>query len=394
MKIKNQFAICIILFSIILVFIAASVAVTEQQVAQINAKEQVAGNIEQGASSLNSIAVNYFLLQEDLQLSQWQTTLSSLSSDLSTLKPNNPQQQTLASNVDQDLHRLNASFADVVSYLQSAPRNVSVRIDPAFQTRWSSVANQSQTLASDSSQLSSSLDSQGHQTNDTNVTLIVSLVVVFGAFLATIYLMVFRRTLKSVANLQKGINTIGSGNLDYAIKIEGQNEITDLSNSFNQMTTNLKIVTASKTDLEKAQASLRESEQRWATTLASIGDAVIATDVLGKVVFMNGVAEEVTGWTMREASLKPVKEIFNIINEHTRKEVEDPVSKVLEKGLIVGLANHTVLIRKDGKDVPIDDSGAPIKDKDGATTGVVLIFRDIAERKKAEEATRTAGFTY
>ena len=386
MKIKNQFAICIVVFSIILVFIAASVANTEETVSKINAQERVAGNIEQGASSLNSISINYFLYQEDLQLSQWQTAFSSLYNDLSNLKLNNQQQQALASNVGGDLQRLNASFVDIVSYLQTAPRNVSIRIDPAFQIRWSSLAVQSQTLASDASQLSSSLDDQGHQTNDTNIILIVTLVAVFGAFLATIYLMVFRRTLKSVANLQKGINTIGSGNLDYAIKIEGQNEITELSNSFNQMTTNLKTVTASKTDLEQAQGLLRESEQRWATTLASIGDAVIATDVLGKVVFMNGVAEEVTGWTMSEAFLKPVKEVFNIINEQSRKEVEDPVSKVLEKGTIVGLANHTVLIRKDGKDVPIDDSGAPIKGKDGKTTGIVLIFREITERKKAEAA--------
>ena len=154
------------------------------------------------------------------------------------------------------------------------------------------------------------------------------------------------------------------------------------------MTSNLKTVTASKTDLEQAQASLRESEQRWATTLASIGDAVIATDTSGKIMFMNGVAEELTGWALSEALKRPVKEIFNIVNEQTRKEVEDPVSKVLEKGVIVGLANHTVLIRKDKTEAPIDDSGAPIKDKDDKTTGVVLIFRDITERKKAEEAMR------
>ena len=159
------------------------------------------------------------------------------------------------------------------------------------------------------------------------------------------------------------------------------------------MTANLKTVTASKTDLEKAQASLRESEQRWATTLASIGDAVIATDTSGKIMFMNGEAEELTGWKLSEASQKPVKKSFNIVNEQTRLEVENPIEKVLREGIVVGLANHTVLIRKDGSEVPIDDSGAPIKDKDGKTTGVVLIFRDITERKKAEEEiARLASF--
>ena len=81
-----------------------------------------------------------------------------------------------------------------------------------------------------------------------------------------------------------------------------------------------------------------------------------------------------------------MKTVFNIVNEQTRLEVENPIDKVLREGMVVGLANHTVLIRKDGTEVPIDDSGAPIKDKDGKTTGVVLVFRDITERKKAEEA--------
>jgi PAS domain S-box-containing protein len=369
-----------------LLVIAASVANAEQQVAQLSAQEAISSNIERGASSLNSISVDYFLYQEDLQISKWQTQFSSLSSDLSNLKLSNTQQQILVNNTARDLQTLNTLFGDLTAYLQSAPRNVSVRIDPAFQIRWSNMALQSLTLASDAAQLSHSLDNQAHQVNETNNLLIVSLVVTFGALLATIYLMVFRRTLKSVAELQTGIDTIGSGNLEYVIKTKRADEISELSQSFNKMTTNLKEVTASKTDLEQAQASLRASEQRWSTTLASIGDAVISTDLSGNIMFMNGVAEELTGWKLSEASQKEVKEIFNIVNEQSRLEVEDPVSKVLEKGMIVGLANHTVLIKKDKAEIPIDDSGAPIKDKDGKTTGVVLIFRDITERKKAEEA--------
>jgi PAS domain S-box-containing protein len=140
------------------------------------------------------------------------------------------------------------------------------------------------------------------------------------------------------------------------------------------------------TNRKKAEEALRESEQRWATTLASIGDAVIATDTSGKIMFMNSEAEKLTGWKLHDATQKPVKTVFNIVNEQTRLDVENPIHKVLEKGIVVGLANHTVLIRKDSSEIPIDDSGAPIKNKDGKTTGVVLIFRDISERKKAEEA--------
>jgi PAS domain S-box-containing protein len=138
-------------------------------------------------------------------------------------------------------------------------------------------------------------------------------------------------------------------------------------------------------DLEKASQALYISEQRWSTTLDSIGDAVIATDLVGRVTFMNAVATELTGWSITEASGKPVQEVFRIINEKSRKTVDDPVSKVIAKGKVVGLANHTILIRKDKKEMAIDDSAAPIKDKHGKIIGVVLIFRDITERRKTEE---------
>ncbi|HEY5812488.1 MAG TPA: ATP-binding protein, partial [Terrimicrobiaceae bacterium] len=121
-----------------------------------------------------------------------------------------------------------------------------------------------------------------------------------------------------------------------------------------------------------------------AVTLASIGDAVIITDVKGRITFLNPVAEQLTGWTPQEAQDRPCAEVFRIINEHTRSPVPSPVEKVLANGAIVGLANHTVLIRKDSSEVPIDDSGAPICEADGTVRGVVLIFRDFTAHKEFE----------
>jgi PAS domain S-box-containing protein len=141
-------------------------------------------------------------------------------------------------------------------------------------------------------------------------------------------------------------------------------------------------------ELIKVNETLQESEKRWATTLTSIGDAVIATDEGGRIRFMNAVAEGLTGWTLSEASQKPVKQVFKIINENTRLEVEDPVAKVIETGMICSLANHTLLVRKDGTEVAIDDSGAPIRNETGKIMGVVLVFRDISERRCAEEGLR------
>ena len=129
----------------------------------------------------------------------------------------------------------------------------------------------------------------------------------------------------------------------------------------------------------------RETET-FEVTLKCIGDAVIVTDVTGRVTFLNPVAEQVTGWSMADARNQPFEKIFHIVNEHTGKPVEHPVAKVLETGGIVGLANHTILIARDGRHVPIDDSGSPVRLANGKLVGIVVVFRDVSERKAAEHA--------
>ncbi len=147
------------------------------------------------------------------------------------------------------------------------------------------------------------------------------------------------------------------------------------------------------TERKQYEEAVKESEQRWLTTLASIGDAVIATDNEGRITFMNPVAEKLTGWPLGEVKLQPVAKVFHIINEQTRQTAENPVAKVLEEGLVVGLANHTVLIGKSGVEIPIDDSGAPIMAGNGKVAGVVLVFRDITESKKTQaEIAHLASF--
>lgn len=132
------------------------------------------------------------------------------------------------------------------------------------------------------------------------------------------------------------------------------------------------------------QSRLVESEERLRVTLRSIGDAVIATDADGRVVFMNPVAELLTGWTTTDAHGRPLDEVFVIANETSRATVENPVTRVLREGITVGLANHTVLFARDGREIPIDDSAAPIRDGNRAIMGVVLVFRDVAERRRLE----------
>ncbi len=139
---------------------------------------------------------------------------------------------------------------------------------------------------------------------------------------------------------------------------------------------------------EKYANELAARAEWFRTTLTSIGDAVIATDRSGIVTFLNSVAEKLTGRRLSEATGRPIGEIFPIFNEVTRKRVVDPVKKVIELGAVVGLANHTVLENKDGSLIPIDDSAAPIRNERDELIGVVLVFRDISERRRAEDESR------
>lgn len=135
---------------------------------------------------------------------------------------------------------------------------------------------------------------------------------------------------------------------------------------------------------QTAERIIAEREELLRITFASIGDGVITTDPQGNVESMNAVSQVLTGWTQQEAQGQPLTRIFKIINEQSRLTVENPVQKALREGRIVGLANHTILISKQGTERSIDDSAAPIRDTQGRILGVVLIFRDISDRREAE----------
>ena len=119
--------------------------------------------------------------------------------------------------------------------------------------------------------------------------------------------------------------------------------------------------------------------------LDSIGDGVIAADANSRVTYLNRVAEQMTGWSLSEAQGKPLEAVFQIVNEDTHAKVENPALRALREGIIFGLANHTLLINRDGTEIPIDDSGAPIQDESGTVVGAVLVFREITERRRAEK---------
>ena len=145
------------------------------------------------------------------------------------------------------------------------------------------------------------------------------------------------------------------------------------------------VIRSTNSRQQRLTTEIEHSHGILKTTFVSIGDAVITTDAKGYITFLNPVAQALTGWSSDDAMGKSLAVVFHIVNEHTRAVVESPVAKVLENGQVVGLANHTVLLAKDGREIPIDDSGAPIRNGSGQMLGVVLVFRDITERRRAED---------
>ena len=139
--------------------------------------------------------------------------------------------------------------------------------------------------------------------------------------------------------------------------------------------------------IERLGTKLLQSEERWTATLGSIGDAVIATDSEARVTFLNSVAAKLTGWQLEEARNQPLQDVFKIINEQTGLGADDEVLRVLEERQILTVTNNVALIARDGREIPVEHSAAPILARGGKVIGVVLVFRDVAERRREQEAT-------
>jgi PAS domain S-box-containing protein len=166
-------------------------------------------------------------------------------------------------------------------------------------------------------------------------------------------------------------------------------------NELKQLNTELEEKVKQRTqELYQAKLSLEEKEERLATTLESIGDGVIATDTMGRVISMNSVAETMCGIKLKDAKNQPLSEVFRIVNAYSRQPTEDPVKKVLKTGAVVGLANHTVLLALDDQEYQIADSAAPILNRKGETTGVVLVFSDVTKNYAQAESLRLSEKKY
>jgi len=205
-----------------------------------------------------------------------------------------------------------------------------------------------------------------------------SLWLVFAGVTLTVVILliwVVRVQLKPIATLTEISAEMAQGNLERRIQITRKDEVGILADHFNRM----------QNEIKQTIESLRRSEKKLSTTLNSIGDAVISTDVEMRITRMNPNAEKLTGWSSEEAIAQPLAAVLRLVNEKTREPVEDPAKAVLDTGKIVTLSNDTLLLAKNGSEHPIADSAAPIRNEEGLILGVVLVFRDVAAERDMQE---------
>ncbi|MFA5088699.1 MAG: PAS domain S-box protein [Candidatus Omnitrophota bacterium] len=187
-----------------------------------------------------------------------------------------------------------------------------------------------------------------------------------------------RMYIRPLYHVIENLGDIARGRFSSPVEIKASGEMKMLVDSFNKMAN----------DLRETAQKLNDERERLNVTLRSIGDGVIATDVEARVVLMNKVAEDLTGWSQQEALHQPLQKVFNIINQQTREPCENPVEKAIRANTIISLENNTVLVSRNGVERIIADSGSPIKDDRGTILGVVLVFRDNTDRIMAEQELR------
>ncbi|VAX12808.1 diguanylate cyclase/phosphodiesterase (GGDEF & EAL domains) with PAS/PAC sensor(s) [hydrothermal vent metagenome] len=196
--------------------------------------------------------------------------------------------------------------------------------------------------------------------------------------LLLLFVLIQYYAVRPLRSLMLASRLLAEGEFGARIEVRGRGEIAVLAREFNHMTARV----------EQALNAVQERERFLQTTLKSIGDAVIVTDPQARVVQLNPVAEELTGWHSDEVQGKTLSEVFPIFNVDTNATADDPVKRVIEEGVVVGLANHTVLRSRNGKEYQIADSAAPIKNEEGKILGVILVFRDVTQQYQTEEALR------
>ncbi len=288
MKIRTQLIAGLVTFALLLVIISGLVITTNQQAEHLVEQERIANSIALEVGELGYLSNDYILHREPPQAERWNAKFSSISDHIAGLSVDRPEQQAIVRNLEANLKNTGSVFDDIVSS-PAQPGGTDIGL---VRLSWSRMAVQNQGMVFDAGRLANLLRDQEDELSQARNLLIFALMGAFVALLLTSYFLFSRRTLKSIADLQEGARIIGSGNLDHAIPEKGDDEITELSRSFNLMTADLKGVTASKADLEREVASRKLAEENLVRANERLSRS--EQDLLVKNDDLNALNEELT----------------------------------------------------------------------------------------------------
>lgn len=378
MKIRTQFIITLVIFGLSLILIVASLLVTNHQVEQLTRHGEIAHHIEREISELGYLSNEYLLYRESQQRDRWEAKFTALSTDLARLESTSPEQGAIVATLKTNQQRLGAVFSDVVSNLEAqGPVDLTL-----IQVPWSRMAVQNQGMSFESARLSQEIQDQAERLKQTNTMLIFALSGILGAYFVANYWLIYRRTLRSLAQLEAGTKVIGSGNLDFTLADQRADEIGELARAFNRMTTNLKRITASKADLEREISDRQRAEAQvryQAKLVETVSDAIIATDINFNITAWNKAAETIYGWPAQDVLDQPAPMVLQ--TEYAAGQRERFQKQLFETGQWRGeVTQH----RQDGVAIDVLASVSLLKDQAGQPVGVVTVNRDITERKWTE----------
>ncbi len=398
MKINTRLKLAALLPVLMAFVIGLAFLFSYETMEEAREKSQVAHRIQVGTNDLNNSVRSYMLFHEERPRLQFLKEYDSITKLISTTRFGNSEQQRLLNGLRYNSESMRDTFLKLVSNYE---RHGSVKDTALLREAEERLAGQilirSRDVLSDSLRLENLISDELATSQRRLAALIFILIVTTTVPITVASIRIKRNIVTSLAILGKGTEIIGAGDLDHRIGLPPGDELGELARSFDLMTEQLRVTTVSRDALSKeveerkrAEESLREQREWLRVTLSSIGDAVITSDTKGRITFLNPVAVTLTGWQVEETVGQPIQSVFRIINEKTQVPAEDLVARVLSEKRVVALANDTALVTKDGRKVPIEDSAAPILDAAGNLIGVVLVFHDVTERRRAQAALREA----
>ncbi len=383
---------------LVALMVCAALFLSYQVLENTQHKRVMARQVTDGMHDLSALAYTYMLFHEERPKQQFMQKHETVMALIDTIRLRDAAQQQHLAGIASSIVSMNNEFTNLVAEFEAA---VGTDRDMLFAEAEERLAGQilirSHEGQAHASRLRNLIDDE-ITTTQSRINVLILLLIFFTTFPITYGLIRMMTSIgSSLATLRRGTEVIAAGNLNHRMDLPLDNEIGELARAFDAMTVRLYETTVSKEELhrevqerKRVQEDLGREREWLRVTLSSIGDAVIATDASGKITFLNPVAAALTGWSPKEALWQSVGNVFKIINEPTRAPAEDIIRKVLDEGCVVSLANQTVLIDRNGRETPIEDSAAPIRDHRGRTIGAVLVFHDVTVKRRAQDALRAS----